>query len=164
MGASSRSPSPITMVPRIGTLSMVLRMASVATWSALWRSPKPMVWAEAMAASSTTRTNSSASSNSSKSRFFASLVLSVTWVAISDLQILSERADAGDVLAQDQGMNVVRALVGLDCFQVHHVAHDGIVVGNAVAAQDVPSHARALEGHPDVIALGHGDVLMSRLA
>ena len=34
MGASSRSPSPITMVPRMGIESMVLRMASVATWSA----------------------------------------------------------------------------------------------------------------------------------
>src|SRR5439155_24068138 len=31
MGASSRSPSPITIVPRIGIASMVLRMASVAT-------------------------------------------------------------------------------------------------------------------------------------
>ena len=45
-----------------GNESMVLRMASVATWSASLRSPCPMVWAEAMAASSTTRRNLSARS------------------------------------------------------------------------------------------------------
>src|SRR5438445_104254 len=55
MGASSRSPSPMTIVPRMGIESMVCRMASVATWSESLRSPCPMVRAEAMAATSTTR-------------------------------------------------------------------------------------------------------------
>src|SRR5215475_416535 len=45
-------------MPSICSESMVLRMASTATSSALWRSPKPMVRAEAMAAFSTTRRNS----------------------------------------------------------------------------------------------------------
>src|SRR5580704_13242245 len=62
MGASSRSPSPITMVPRMGIESMVWRMASVATWSDNFRSPWPMVWAEAIAATSTTRRNRDARS------------------------------------------------------------------------------------------------------
>src|SRR5215470_392890 len=58
MGASSRSPSPMTIMPSICSESMVLRIASTATSSALWRSPKPMVRAAAMAAFSTTRRNS----------------------------------------------------------------------------------------------------------
>ena len=47
IGASSRSPSPMTMVPRISTSSIVARMASVAAWSAssLW--PRPMWRADA---------------------------------------------------------------------------------------------------------------------
>src|SRR4029450_10599843 len=58
MGASSRSPSPITMVPSMSTLSISRRMASTATWSEYLRSPWPIVWAQAMAAVSTTLTNS----------------------------------------------------------------------------------------------------------
>src|SRR5579864_8160491 len=62
MGASSRSPSPITMVPRMGTV--------------------PMVWTEAIAAFSTTRRNSSARSLSMfwpklLARAFASVLTSV---------------------------------------------------------------------------------------
>src|ERR1700676_384563 len=62
MGASSRSPSPITIVPCIGTVSIVLRMDSVAAWSLSGRSPWPMVRADSTAAFSTTRKNSSARS------------------------------------------------------------------------------------------------------
>src|SRR6202162_2529633 len=58
MGAWSRSPSPMTMVPSICTESMVLHMASTVISSALWPSPKPMVRAAAIAAVSTTRRNS----------------------------------------------------------------------------------------------------------
>ena len=43
IGASSRSPSPMTMVPSMSTVSMSLRMASTATWSEYFRSPWPMV-------------------------------------------------------------------------------------------------------------------------
>ena len=42
IGASSRSPSPMTMVPRISTSSIVRRMASVAAWSASSFCPRPM--------------------------------------------------------------------------------------------------------------------------
>src|SRR3989442_5859324 len=58
MGASSRSPSPITIVPSMSTLSISLRIDSTATWSEYLRSPWPMVRAAAMAALSTTLTNS----------------------------------------------------------------------------------------------------------
>lgn len=72
--------------------------------------------------------------------------------------------DAGDAAADDEGVDVLGAFVGFDGFEVHHVAHDGVVVGNAIAAEDVACHAGAFEGHPDVVALGHGDVLEADLA
>src|SRR5277367_1631875 len=62
MGASSRSPSPMTMVPSMPTRSISARMASTAAWSEPERSPWPMVRAEAMAAFSTVRRNSRLSS------------------------------------------------------------------------------------------------------
>src|SRR5215831_16063335 len=49
----------MTIVPSIGTESITLRMVSTATWSDLWRSPWPIVCAQAIAACSTTRRNSS---------------------------------------------------------------------------------------------------------
>ena len=54
IGASSRSPSPMTMRPRIGTASIFSRIASTATWSEYFRSPCPIVRAAAMAAASHT--------------------------------------------------------------------------------------------------------------
>src|SRR5882762_10901639 len=54
----------MTMVPSICTASIVLRIASTATSSALWRSPNPMVRAAAMAPFSTTRKNSRLSCSS----------------------------------------------------------------------------------------------------
>ena len=71
----------------------------------------------------------------------------------------SEGGDAGDALSDDEGMNVVGAFVGFDGFEIHEVSHDGVVVGDAVGAEDVAGHAGALDGHGDVVFLGHGDVL-----
>ncbi len=75
-----------------------------------------------------------------------------------------ERVNPRNTLPDDQRVHVVGAFVGLHRFQVHHVAHDGVVVGDAVGAEDVAGEAGALEGHPDVVALGHGDVLVLDLA
>src|SRR5579871_3463900 len=153
----------MTMVPRMGTVSMVVRMASVATWSARSRSPVPMVCAEAIAASSTTRANSSASSNSIWwARFLASGCLSATRVAMCVPPEVerSKRADAGHILANDQRMNIVSAFVCFYRFQVHHVAHHRVIIGNAVCAQDVTRHASTLQRHPYIVSLGHGDVLV----
>ena len=71
IGASSRSPSPMTMVPSIGTVSISVRIASTATWSDRCRSPWPIVCAQAMAACSTTRRNSSERSDSTGMRYAA---------------------------------------------------------------------------------------------
>ena len=42
MGASSRSPSPITTVPRMSSASKARRIASTAAWSARSSSPRPI--------------------------------------------------------------------------------------------------------------------------
>ncbi len=59
-GASSFSPSPITTMPSIGTVSSRRRIASTAAWSAASLSPRPVQRAAASAAASVTRTSSSA--------------------------------------------------------------------------------------------------------
>src|SRR5947209_666478 len=57
MGALSRSPSPMTMEPRILSRFSSSRIDSTATWSEYFRFPYPMVRAAAMAAFSVTRKN-----------------------------------------------------------------------------------------------------------
>ena len=79
--------------------------------------------------------------------------------SVATLTVLQNAAMPGDVLANDQRMNVMRAFIGLHRLQVHHVAEDWILVGDTVAAQNVAAHARALQRHPDVVPLGHRDVL-----
>ena len=73
IGASSRSPSPITMVPLMGTESSSRRIAVTAAWSALVPSPCPIVCAQAMAACSTTRRNSSERSASMAVRYLVTV-------------------------------------------------------------------------------------------
>src|SRR5437764_14426608 len=59
MGASSRSPSPMTMVPRMFIWLNALRMASTAAWSANFSSPRPITRADAIEAASVSRIASS---------------------------------------------------------------------------------------------------------
>ena len=47
------------------------------------------------------------------------------------------RSDSGDVLAQDQGVDVVGALVGFYGLEIHGVAHDGVVIGYSICPEDV---------------------------
>lgn len=60
IGASSRSPSPMTTVPRIGSPASSARIASTAAWSAAFSSPLPRRRAAATAARSVTLASSSA--------------------------------------------------------------------------------------------------------
>ena len=60
IGASSFSPSPMTTIPSIGTVSSSRRIASTAAPSADSFSPLPTQRAAASAAASVTRTSSSA--------------------------------------------------------------------------------------------------------
>src|ERR1019366_7850286 len=45
-----------------------------------------------------------------------------------------ERVDPGNACPNDQRVDVMRALVGFDAFEVHQVPHDGVIVGDAVGA------------------------------
>src|SRR5690606_12587981 len=56
-----------------------------------------------------------------------------------------EGADPGDGLAEDQRVDLVGALVGVDGLQVVHVADHGVLEGDPVGAQ----HAPGLAGHPE---------------
>src|SRR6266481_323735 len=67
IGASSRSPSPITTVPSIGNLLSSRRIASTAAWSAAFSLPWPRNRAADTAARSVTRTISSVRMRSSNS-------------------------------------------------------------------------------------------------
>src|SRR5579885_2289421 len=58
-----------------------------------------------------------------------------------------ERLDSGHALPDDQGVNVVGPLIGLHRFQVHQVAHDGVVVGHPVA----PRMSRERRAHSSAI-------------
>jgi hypothetical protein len=78
MGASSRSPSPITTVPSMASELSEVRMASTAAWSAIFSSPRPISLEAARAAASVTRTTSSARLRSS----FTSLAI-VSSVGVS---------------------------------------------------------------------------------
>ena len=69
--------------------------------------------------------------------------------------------DSGEVLAENQSVNVMRSLVRFDRFQIHHVAHDRVVLCDAVGAQDVARHPRRFESHPYIVALGHGNMLVA---
>ena len=55
IGASSRSPSPMTIVPRADTRSKASRIALTAAASAPLRSPRPIMLEAAIAAASVTR-------------------------------------------------------------------------------------------------------------
>src|SRR4051795_436720 len=65
-----------------------------------------------------------------------------------------EGRDAGDVLADDERVDVVRALVREHALEVQHVAAALVLVGHAVGAEDVAGVARAVAGHRDAVALG----------
>src|SRR6267143_5104603 len=71
---------------------------------------------------------------------------------------LYEGGDAGYALADDELVDVVRAFVGGDAFEIVHVAHDGVIVDEAVGAENIAGFACRLEGDGHVVHLEHGDV------
>src|SRR5712671_30414 len=71
---------------------------------------------------------------------------------------LYEGGDAGYALADYELVDVVGAFVGGDAFEIVHVAHDGIIVDDAVGAENVAGFARGLKGDGDIVHLEHGDV------
>src|SRR3989441_7875192 len=107
----------MTIVPSIGTVSITLRIASTATRSERCRSPWPIVWAQAMAACSTTLRNSSERSDS--------------MLLESDFCLLTAFSPVGRELATARAINTVaehvislHQLVDLPRALVNHGALD----------------------------------------
>merc|ERR1711991_334213 len=71
---------------------------------------------------------------------------------------------AGNGTAKDEGVDVVRALVGVDGLEVHDVADDVVFVADAVAAQHVAALPGNVQRLSAVVALHHGDHLRCSLA
>src|SRR5439155_3457214 len=65
---------------------------------------------------------------------------------------LIERADPGDLLPQNQGVDVVRAFVGVDRLEVRQMPHRLILGEDAVGAEQPPRLARDIGRHADVVA------------
>src|SRR5918997_3939852 len=68
-----------------------------------------------------------------------------------------EGAVAGYGLAHDQGVYIVRALVGVDPFEVGHVLHHAVVEQDAVAPEQVARRGGDLARLGDVVHLEHRD-------
>src|SRR5262245_48714450 len=79
-------------------------------------------------------------------------------VAASGFSLHIKRVEAGDVFSDRQRVDFVRALVGVDRFEVAHVAHDRIIGCDAVRAQDAARRPRAFERHRHVVHFRHRDV------
>src|SRR5712672_2730148 len=72
----------------------------------------------------------------------------------SPRRVASEkRLDPGLGAAENQGVDVVGALVGVDGLEVRQHAHDVELVGDAVAAMHVAREARDVERLAAIVAL-----------
>src|SRR6202171_1008928 len=121
IGASSRSPSPITIVPSIGSLLSSRRIASTAAWSAAFSLPWPRSRAADTAARSVTRTISSVRMRSSNSCGGTEI-----WVDIGELPKTSQRV----LVPQPIVSRVARSDHALVFFDPYHLrpAADHLVV------------------------------------
>src|SRR5580658_3034227 len=66
--------------------------------------------------------------------------------------------DAGDSLADDEGVDVVGAFIRFDGFEIAQMSHYRIFVRDAVGSEEVAAQTGAFEGHGGVVALQHGNV------
>src|SRR5687767_5164215 len=96
IGALSRSPSPMTIVPLISASSIALRMAVTAAWSAPIRSPRPMRRAAAIAPASVARTASAMISLSMAQRLSGDGVYTVYTRMPTQTSSMSEVPAAGE--------------------------------------------------------------------
>src|SRR6476659_5948447 len=76
----------------------------------------------------------------------------------------SQRVLAGQIPADDERVDVVRALVGVDRLEVEHVADHGVLRRDAVAPVHLAGQPGALERHAHVVAFRHADLREVHLA
>src|SRR6266566_5438660 len=68
--------------------------------------------------------------------------------------LLGKGVLSSNSLTNDERVDVVRALVGVDRLQIVGVAADGIFQGDAIRAENGTGLTRRFEGLTDIIALG----------
>src|SRR5204863_6559034 len=73
-------------------------------------------------------------------------------------ELSGEGGAPGQGLAEDEGVDVVRSLVGVDRLDVAQVPAGLVLVGDAAGAEDLPGQAGALASDPDVVPLSEGDL------
>src|SRR5437899_7422429 len=90
-----------------------------------------------------------AKARSASSRFSPGMtnLIFVTVAAVS-----GKRLDAGDGAAEDQGVDVVGALIGVDGLEVLGVAHHVIFDLDAIAAVHVARHPRNIQRLAAIVA------------
>ena len=77
---------------------------------------------------------------------------------------LLKRLNARNIRARYEQMDIVRSFISNHRFEVHHVAHDGVLAGDAHAAVDLAGLAGHVQGHVHGVALGHADLGAGGLA
>src|SRR5438094_361277 len=76
----------------------------------------------------------------------------INLVNVGHLSSAAESIEPGDIVADDQGVNIMRALVGVNAFQVHQMTNHGVAICDSDRAQNVTRFAGTLERHPDIVA------------
>ena len=71
---------------------------------------------------------------------------------------LGERVLTGDGLAQDQRVDLVGSLIGVDRLKVVHVSNRRVLERDAVGAQNAPRRSCDVEGHTYVVEFADTDV------
>lgn len=61
-------------------------------------------------------------------------------------------------------MHIVRAFIGVDSFQIDHVADDMVFIVNAIATVHVTRHAGHVQGLATTVALNQADHFWHSLA
>src|SRR6266576_268940 len=72
---------------------------------------------------------------------------------------LLKGADAGDRLAKDERVNVVRTLIRVDALEIGHVAHRTVLGENPDRAEEATRFAGDISRHVDVVSLGERHLL-----
>ena len=67
-------------------------------------------------------------------------------------------------MPDDQGVDVMRAFVGVNGLEIYEMPNHGIAISDAHRVEDVARVARAFERHPDIIAFRERNLRGTHLA
>ena len=73
-----------------------------------------------------------------------------------DSRLSREGLNPSDVASDDEIVDIVSALVGLDRLQIRHVPHYRVLVEYSIGPVYIARHSSDLQCHIDVVHLGQG--------